>query len=370
MENNNGMFCLAPWVSLFVGQTGRAAPCCFWDHSLDTLSFGSMKNSSIEEIINSPGMVELRRRMLSGEHSPGCSRCEILNDVNSPTRNQMLTQWFEDSCQADSTNINLDSIRHLDIRYSNLCNLECISCNDKNSSKKSGNVIKWLSNDSISLERDILSKLPNVSLINFAGGEPLIMEEQYQTLDYFIQTGRSKNIKLIYFSNLTRLGWGSKDIFEYWKNFKRVSVNASIDHYGEKLAYVRFPASPNVIENNLALLKTSPVSLAINLTVSVLNIYDLAEICDHYTKFDVVIKINVLTTPAYLSATLIPFWDKQRLIDKYKDYHQLAPVVNLLRKPERRIENLNMLRQTIVNLDSERDVKFNDLFTEFDWLWK
>lgn len=370
MKKHDGIFCLAPWVSLFVGQTGQAAPCCFWDKKLDTLSFGSMKDATVDEIVNGQGMIELRRRMTAGERSPGCSRCEILNEVNSPTRNVMLSKWFDMPEQYDGLAIDLESIQHLDIRYSNLCNLECITCNEKNSSKKSGKVIKWLTGDSISLNDDILSKLPNIKLINFAGGEPLIMEEHYQTLDYFIRMGKANSIRLIYFSNLTKLEWGSKDIFGYWDKFERVSVNASLDHYGDKLGYMRFPAQPDVIESNLSRLTSLPLIMAINLTVSVLNIYDLAEICDHYSKFGIHIKINMLTTPEHLSPSLIPFWDKQRLIDKYKNYPQLEPVVNLLQKNERRFENLNMLRQTIVDLDSTRDVKFNELFTEFDWLWK
>ena len=85
----------------------------------------------------------------------------------------------------------------------------------------------------------MISQYDNVEKIYFAGGEPLIMPEHFQLLTKLIETGRSKNVTLIYNTNCTILDYKGNNLLDLWKNFKWVNIGASIDAMGTRIEYIR-----------------------------------------------------------------------------------------------------------------------------------
>ena len=69
-------------------------------------------------------------------------------------------------------------------------------------------------------------------------------------------------------------------MLDYWKHFKRVQLNASIDAVGDRDRYILHPSTWEKIEENFDKLNGIP-SVAIQVcTVSVLNVCALSELFD------------------------------------------------------------------------------------------
>ena len=73
--------------------------------------------------------------------------------------------------------------------------------------------------------------LEHVEHIYFAGGEPLIMDEHYQVLDYFVKHQKF-DVEISYNTNFSVMKFKGRDIMRIWDQFKNVRVGASLDASG------------------------------------------------------------------------------------------------------------------------------------------
>jgi organic radical activating enzyme len=99
--------------------------------------------------------------------------------------------------------------------------------------------------------------LDSVEAIYFAGGEPLLSEYHWYTLDSLVQNGRAKEVVLKYSSNCSTLRYKDKNILDYWKQFKSVIVMASVDEVNERFNYIRWPGDWSSISENLKKIRES-----------------------------------------------------------------------------------------------------------------
>ena len=136
---NSKHFCIQPFIHACIWTDGRAIPCCINQHYI----LGNTKISPISEIYsnNNEKLIALRKEMINGPNLPSsCSRCgdmEAGYDENSYRHysnkhyGHLLNQIEVNS---DGT-IDNYKIATWDVRFSNLCNLKCRTCDSTNSSK-------------------------------------------------------------------------------------------------------------------------------------------------------------------------------------------------------------------------------------------
>ena len=328
-----------PWVHVYTAPTGEALPCCVADPAYP---IGNSNSTSIGELINSPAMKQLRIDMLDGIENPLCSRCyhhERLTG-SSPRDNakKTLASYFEDYDHTVSellSNTGPDGTLHdfkmyyFDIRFNNICNFKCRTCNADFSSQWEQEDIKEniiqdrriSKNNSSSLIDDIIKHVPYFGHVYFAGGEPLITEEHYIILEEMIRQKKT-NISVRYNTNISNLKFKDKDLLSLWSHFDNIDVYASIDHYGKKAEYIRHGTDWSVVENNFKILKTTPnVSMQINTVVSVFNILSLNEFYEYLYNNDLYnssSKINTLfplITPPEFSGLILPKKYKEQAIE-------------------------------------------------------
>lgn len=68
-----GGFCVSPWVELVIRLDGRVTPCCRCDYL-----FGSIENSTLEEIWLSDKAIRFRKRILQGDYPTRyCEICHL-----------------------------------------------------------------------------------------------------------------------------------------------------------------------------------------------------------------------------------------------------------------------------------------------------
>lgn len=363
VENLSGSntFCILPWIHVYSNPNGDVLPCCIANKRV-----GNLHNNSIIEIWNSDEYKQLRDNMLNGVRSEHCKDCYLIEDRGVYSKRQNDLKNFQSFIDIAKDNSPLLDVKFLDIRWSNICNYKCKTCSGDYSSKwaESENRKKIFmfsggeNNDK--LYNDLKPFLHDLKKINFAGGEPLLMDKHYEILEYLIEIGRT-DTNIVYNTNLSKLSYKGKSVIELWKHFRNVNVFASIDDYGERAEYIREGTDWPTVEHNIRLIrKECPhVKLEMNTTVSVLNVYTLTDLIDYVTEnklFTGEPHFYNLINPSYYSIDIIE--DKQPLLDKLKQkrydtliQNQLDKVIlfveNSVHNPEALIEFNNLTNRSL-----------------------
>ena len=203
-------------------------------------------------------------------------------------------------------------LQFVDIRNSNLCNLKCRTCSP-HFSNKWGEEFGY---DITIKKQDLTEHLPvllNDSLhwMYFTGGEPLINRDHWDLLEELIASGRSKNIQLLYNTNMTTLKFKDKDIMSIWRQFNRVTINCSIDAAGEQINYIRSDSDWVTIKENFDKLyqfskEWREFNMVLTPTMSILNIWFFADLIKFAHDHQIVCKPIILQGPHTFTLSVIP----------------------------------------------------------------
>jgi len=268
------------------------------------------------------------------------------------------------------------NLQFLELRLGNKCNLKCATCNPISSDqwssdydslaeqlpwidqKMTSTVLSrkfytgpdsakhWSTNPEFWKELYIPSSRCKKIYIN--GGEPMLNVDHIEFLKRFVVDGTSKDIDLIYSTNVTSI---PKDVMhDVWSHFKRVDINASVDHVGDKNTLIRYPAKWDKIERTLLELKDIPaIALTVIQTISAYNFLELEEFHKWTKDLGVRWWVNHVDSPDYLSVFTIPVSVRRAALGGYQE---------LL--PPRIWEDLTGRYQSDTYLGHDKFVQFNN----------
>lgn len=337
-------FCMAPWIHMHVWPNGRAFPCCLADTVID---YGNTNSSSIKDLWNSKLAKELRTNMIADKSSTSCKRCyELENDAGAYTLRKNMNNKFGHhfskvlDTQQDGHHENVN-FAYMDLRFSNLCNLSCRTCGPTFSTSWYDDYIKaygvvnpdeaeqkyiQLKNNPNFLQ-ELWPLLDNVEDVNWAGGEPLVTAEHWDIMNYWISTGKAKEITINYTTNFTNLIFKKQNILELWKNFKSVNVAASLDASYSRGEYIRKGTIwKNIVDNRLKMLDQVPnVYFEITPTVSLMNVLHLPDFHREWLELGLLqdpthFRINNLLGPDYFSTKVLPTKYKEEVAIKWNKH--------------------------------------------------
>tara|TARA_R110000796_G_scaffold3188_1_gene12211 strand:+ start:2695 stop:3939 length:1245 start_codon:yes stop_codon:yes gene_type:complete len=397
MNKDNKVFCILPWIHTHLNTEGDVFPCCVsWTPQRES-RVGWLKDNSLEELFNNDFMKQLRLDMLEGKERPDvCSNCYDREDSGFQSARQGYNRdhkkdlpIVEDTAEDGYIE---PIIKSWDIRFSNLCNMKCRSCGPLFSTtwaqeKKEFANIKIQAIDDNAPD-PLLRQYDNVEKIYFAGGEPLIMPEHFNTLKELISRNRAKNIELIYNSNMSKLDYNKNEILSYWKQFKKVVVGVSADAVGPRAEYIRNGIKWNTIEANLAKLmqfkqQCKSFDFYYSPTVGVLNIFHITDMHQYLWTNNLMpninaINFNLLLYPKHYEFKILPDNIKKIIIEKIKCHE------NWLKENDATVDTINNyinLRNNLLQdvgtvelenffritkqLDSIRKESFVDVFPEY-----
>lgn len=371
-------FCALPWIHIATRPNGDARLCCVTnasgahtgDHTVGLVkkedgepsNFGK---DTLKEAFNNDYMKSVRKTMLEGKIPASCTKCfeEESNGVVSK-RLWELYEWNRDGLDfnelikdtgADGTVPH--KIRYMDLRLGHTCNLKCVMCSphdssrwlqdyDKVMSKLESKVVKFqLSFDKSQFNNtwyekpefweEVFDQIPNITQLYFAGGEPLMIKEHRRFLEEIVRRGYSKNISLRYNSNGIYV---NEDTIKLWNNFKQVRYAFSIDAYGDRNHYIRYPTDWSDIEKSLRIMDDAPehIHCAIACAVQVLNVKHIIDFAkwklsqnfkkinkftlDEYQTGGGIINLHLLYIPTFLSARILPKKDKEEIRKQFADF--------------------------------------------------
>jgi hypothetical protein len=311
-------------------------PACVLKWAWSTVFFNSGSSASchrtkkyaidpenFDQFHNLPGKVQAREKMLNGQWpGAGCEYCRRVEESNgvSDRQYQLMLQkdnpgivppelWDNPSATSVTPTI-------LEVYFKNTCNMKCVYCGPQFSSLWQEENTKFKStfaNPSVQfdiraeshnthydkmvddfwqfLARD--EKFKNLKRYHILGGEPFLMKELDDSIDFWNDHGNPD----LLFSIITNLNIPTERFEKYIKKFERLvlgnkiwklQLTASIDGWGTEIEYIRYGLDLNQWKKNFELLINKPwVSLSINSAISALSIKTmpaLIELINHWNS--------------------------------------------------------------------------------------
>jgi sulfatase maturation enzyme AslB (radical SAM superfamily) len=267
--------------------------CC--DSPWET-NIGDLRENSLREVWNSPAMRQVRLNMLQGKHCKECVRCyEKEKYGHDSLRVRSNRDWLEphwDKVAKTNPDGSLDDLHivYLDFRFSNVCNLRCRYCGPELSSNWFQDAVKSSFNQTptesvIQIRKDVEgfmeefeTMLPHIEQIYWAGGEPIIMDEHWHIMNRLVELGKT-DIRIFYNTNFTKLKYKQHNVIDLWKNFKHISVGASLDAEGARGEYQRKGTDWNDVVANIEELRSRApeIDFYVSATVSAYNAWHITD---------------------------------------------------------------------------------------------
>ena len=272
--SNNNFYCAAPWRGLHINPRGDVKTCCAGDPNM----LGNLNTQTIEEILNSKQMIEVRSSLAQGIPHKYCSNCVRAERFGADSERQ----WH------NNVNPNFDYAQAgdqyhypviVDVRWNTTCNLSCNYCGEFCSSK-------WSAIKSIPFKsgaRPYYDQVCNfieqhqshIHEVALVGGEPLLLPENDRLLDV-IPAGAI--VTLI--TNLS-VDLENNKIFKKLANRNKVGWSMSFDNVGDRFEYVRHGGEWELLKRNLATVKNLMTTQGHWGGIhAVYNIYNATRVCE------------------------------------------------------------------------------------------
>ena len=349
-----------PFTGLATREDGAITACCR-SHPV-----GFIDKATLEQVWNNDTMKRIRRQVLNDERPSECEPCFNLEDQGVESlRMRHITARIPESrvtLYPDALDDLMDDytmpfkIPTIELKLNNLCNLKCRMCHPMDSTswndwdvvkdfyKREGNIMYAIVEEHNLERKPFLDKfqdnpewwlsleklLPHFRRVEFAGGEPLMDPQHYRILDMLSTYGHQIEIK--YATNLSMLGKGSRNIYEYWPKFKSVAVNVSIDGMHDTYEYIRGNAVwDEMIANIREIQSIKNISRIVGaVTVQVSNVLILDQIIEYFLNdLGIIFHTHRVEYPKLLSAQVLPLPLRNLAIDRLKAIKKYVPFYRL-----------------------------------------
>lgn len=379
-------FCAIPWVHRFTNEQGYHQLCCNGCGAANQLSDSEGHRLHVsqkltdEQFLNSSDLKAVRRQMRAGEWPSACERCRQREEASGSSIRQFFNTRYAQGREAEMLaeleedgSLSGIGIRSADIRLGNVCNLTCRMCHPSASrlwaphwnrvQPKTHRIPEteltiigqnnWVKRDSVSW---LLQQcLPTLENLHFAGGEPMIVPEMIEALEWCIDSGRAGEIDLSYNTNLTVL---PQKVTELWPHFRSVALLCSVDAFGCLNDYVRRPSKWSAIDENLHRVDANFAAwkvkwIALSATVQIFNALSLPDLFSYlrsagFENIERLPQLISLMFPPYLSVQALPHSVKLVVRERLQREIQTAEA-SRTNDPS---DHLGTIRSTIAFMDA------------------
>ena len=359
------MLCNAPFLGLTIDPSGWLTLCCnttdreYFKSNISDIDdltefFLSDEYQYIRDKMNSDGMLGIDQ----------CKNCWAAADGFFNEIHNYNKKSFTEPLK----------IRYLELTTSNVCNQTCVTCSSYFSSKwrslepkfdRPVSPASYLKSSSIN---KILKVLPGLEYLQIKGGEPFADKNNLKILKELASV--NPNCEVILTSNFQNI---NDDWWPILKKLKNISAGASIDGIGESYNWIRGGDFESTLNNMQRFKYETGNQVAINVCVSIYNIFILKQIYDFFVDksyASCVIFNNIVVYPDMLSPKLLTIGELDIALKKFgNDSNNL---LGNIRKME--LNHSTMLREKFIKhtntMNSIRGVNIFDIQPELDFLSK
>lgn len=276
----------------------------------DTL--GNLAEQSIHDIIGGSTAAQNKTNMLQGT---GCESCHVCYDLEQKKNSFDIIsdrvfylkelKTVNPSLYDQPDNFELNKI---DVRWSNVCNFACVYCWPEFSSKwatELGVTLRTPPADRVQELKDwVLAGAAKLKHVYLAGGEPLLMKENYELLIALRNQNPDVNIRVN--TNLSKV---DTKVFDLLCEFKNVHWTVSVETIEDEYEYIRYGGKWSDFLDNLSVIKKLDHKISFNMLHFMLNYVSIFDCIDylsgmgfHNNSFIV----GPLLTPDYLNIRHLP----------------------------------------------------------------
>jgi len=339
---------------------------------------------------NNKNYIRLRSQMINEIEPIECKPCYDSERLGLYSKRQRENDDWSRYNHLMHSAITPFKIRHLDIRFDNVCNFKCRYCSPwlshswANDYKKLGWEIQTASAinvngpDLFNVIKD--NCVDDLESVFFCGGEPLLMDEHLKLL-LLLDSKQMYNTKLLYISNLSKLKYKGVDYIELWNKFNDVNLHFSLDCIGPKLEYIRCGAKWNEIEQNIRTVFEHKKKLKpkIGITITMYNASEVLDTIKFLTDTGYItledIGLHVVRKPEIYSCQILPKTIKDKItneVNKFLSENELPLFfrsryeyfINYMNSKDTLERDKSEFRKLTDKLDNIRGENFNDVFPE------
>ena len=417
IEKKNGWFCGQPFINLYVSNYGVPHPCS--NTSLTVRKHVSQ--TGLDKIWDEYELAQLRKEMVDGGKKgcqqilKTCTRCiEWENNGHISTREQSnhaikkepkdqkeLDRLVSYVKKTDDGKYNFIPKRINTIRiktWGNFCNLQCLMCSPEDSSAvaqelmdlgemseqdilvrseaRSGFKMPWKPplityKDHYIDEKEFLKTVEKTSRIQLIGGETWLIKQNVQILEECIKRDWAKNITIFCFSN--NFGYPNmQHIFDLLKQFKSVIYKCSMELWGFKNNYIRYPSDWEEVHKNIKLISKLPNgNIGLNATMNPINVGYAGDLVRGARSLKAQTSFMYLNRPRWFTLKSIPsdILDRHliKLYSEPKDIQkECQKIIDLLEK----VEFDKTKYEEMIECIKRRDKKRGDNILKYFPEWK
>lgn len=248
-------FCAVPWNNIKILMDGSVGTCTYGKQTL-----GSVTTTSIEEVLDN--FKPIKQEIIEGKKPNHCTLCHQYSDENYGFLRTYYNNLFK-ATDVDYDNVDEFTLSGIDLHWSSLCNLKCITCWHGQSSsiaKEEGKPVWHTPNESADKVIDyIVNHQFDLKEIYLSGGEPTMIHHNLRLLERL-----DKNINAEFRVNTNMMFDNDNKIVNELLKFKNVLFTISVDGLKDRFEYIRRGANWNKFISNLERLMPTHISWRVN----------------------------------------------------------------------------------------------------------
>jgi sulfatase maturation enzyme AslB (radical SAM superfamily) len=328
-------FCSAPFVHQYIHSNEAERLCCSAENN------GPLSDTTELNLANrwsSAYQQDIRTQFLNNQKPAHCRNCFNRESTGGKSDRMMYNErYIKDLKPNVKTGNEHNSPIDLDIRAGNLCNLKCRMCTPLASSQlqkeaqqyeilhdiigKGDILTTAVLEDPANLEF-IIKNTQHGKRIKFLGGEPTIMPEVDQILDWLIKLNYL-DVPLHFTTNCTN---NAPKFINKIRQFHDVSFNYSIDGVGSVLEYIRAPVRFDTVKTVLPQYQAiSKRNSEIHFTLQALNLFNVQATVEWADSHNIKVMPELLRGPRWASVRTIPWQIRQPELQRLCEVLQSSP---------------------------------------------
>ena len=319
-------FCMSPWYELRIEADGQVRYCHASRRNFDR------PNDFVQWFNQDPILLQDRDGMKNGKHNPHCIVCHQQQKIGTVSFRQRRNlqaavhqSWFEESfqqspiqhrVQGQSTDIKPAFIH---VSFSNICNMACIMCDARFSTKLSiqhkkfglipqdyPTVRDWTV-DPLLWQRflDLVKNNKDLLCVHVMGGEPMLHKK---FLEFLSWCGENDCCDF-HLTFVTNCSVDPKPLLPLLDKFQSVQVEISIETFDASNDFIRDGGSIDAILPHIQTLlqhRNERFAVFLRTVPQALSIGTYHTVIDFAIKNDLIIDCNNLVDPDFLQVRMLP----------------------------------------------------------------
>ena len=330
IESYNDAMCILPWDSVAIRPFAKAMPCCRFRRPHDFLN----ESNILMDFRNSKSWNDVREKMLRGEKLDECGQCYRDEASGSKSTRQLDTTEYLKKGNLLPITTEPKKIRFLEIAFSNLCNLACVSCNEWFSStwgtekykhgRSNPQVLKVKVEHNSNLEDFDLSGVTQLKII---GGEPMMDQKRFINL---MKRLTLEKVRLLVSTNGTVMP--GQELKELLEQCEEVIYEVSLDGVGSVNEWYRWPTKMSEVETNMDQLQewwgNNPIfQLKVHSVINIYNVWSMDRFVNYMSnrRPNWRIDFDWIRNPFWQAICILPEEFKEDLKDRLIYWDKTVP---------------------------------------------